>query len=71
MPVSASSAAFGCVNSAGQKQKPPVHLSLNRFLRVGFRGSKVTFHGGLILVRELDQLLGFGGLFVKRPSEID
>ncbi|OFW00066.1 MAG: hypothetical protein A3F68_05105 [Acidobacteria bacterium RIFCSPLOWO2_12_FULL_54_10] len=34
----------------------------NRFLRVAFQGSRVTSNGGLILVRELDERLGFGKL---------
>ena len=38
----------------GESGKQPFQLSLNRFLRVGFQGSKVTSDGGLILVRELD-----------------
>ena len=37
-------------------------LSFNRFLRVGFQGSRVTSDGGLILVRELDERLRFGEL---------
>ena len=46
----------------GENQKQPFQLSFNRFLRVGFQGSKVTSNGGLILVRELDERLGFGEL---------
>ena len=43
----------------GEGQKQGFQLSFNRFLRVGFQGSRVTSNGGLILVRELDERLGF------------
>ena len=46
----------------GEGQKQEFQLSFNRFLRVGFQGSRVTSDGGLILVRELDERLGFGEL---------
>ncbi len=39
----------------GESQSRPFQLSLNRFLRVAFQGSRVTSDGGLILVRELDE----------------
>ena len=44
----------------GENQKQAFQLSFNRFLRVAFHGSRVTSDGGLILVRELDERLGFG-----------
>ena len=44
----------------GESQKLGFQLSFNRFLRVGFQGSRVTSNGGLLLVRELDERLGFG-----------
>ena len=46
----------------GESQKQAFQLSFNRFLRVAFQGSRVTSNGGLILVRELDERLGFGEL---------
>jgi len=46
----------------GENQKQGFQLSFNRFLRVGFQGSRVTSNGGLLLVRELDERLGFGEL---------
>ena len=46
----------------GEGQKQPFQLSFNRFLRVRFQGSRVTSDGGLILVRDLDERLGFGEL---------
>jgi len=38
----------------------PFQLSFNASLQVAFQGSRVTSDGGLILVRELDERLGFG-----------
>lgn len=46
----------------GESQKQGFQLSFNRLFRVGFQGSKVTSDGGLILVRELDERLGYGEL---------
>jgi len=44
----------------GEKRNRPFQLSLNASLKVGFQGSRVTSDGGLLLVRELDERLGFG-----------
>ena len=44
----------------GESQKQGFQLSFNRFLRIGFQGSRVTTNGGLILVRELDERLALG-----------
>ena len=41
----------------GESGKQGFQLSCNRFLRVGFQGSRVTANCGLILVRELDERL--------------
>lgn len=46
----------------GEKQNGPFQLSFNASLKVDFQGSRVTSDGGLILVRELDERLGFGEL---------
>ncbi len=46
----------------GEKQNGPFQLSFNASLKIDFQGSRVTSDGGLILVRELDEKLGFGGL---------
>jgi hypothetical protein len=46
----------------GEIQKRPLQLSFNASLRVDFQSSRVTSDGGLILVRELDERLGFGEL---------
>ncbi len=43
----------------GEKHHEPFQLSFNSSLRVDFRGSRVTSDGGLIVVRELDEWLGW------------
>jgi hypothetical protein len=43
----------------GEAQNQPFQLSFNPALRVEFQGSRVTSDGGLILVREMDERLGF------------
>ena len=53
----------------GESQKQVFQLSFNRFLRVAFQGSRVTSNGGLILVRELDERLGFGELVEQHLSD--
>ena len=53
----------------GERQNQPFQLSFNRFLRVGFQGSRVTSNGGLILVRELDERLGFGELIEEHLTD--
>lgn len=46
----------------GEIQIRPSQLSFNASLIVDFQGFRVTSDGGLILVRELDERLGFGEL---------
>ena len=46
----------------GERLNGPFQLSFNSSLKVDFQGSRVTSDGGLILVRELDECLGFGDL---------
>jgi hypothetical protein len=53
----------------GESGKQPFQLSFNRFLRVGFQGSRVTSNGGLILVRELDERLGFSELIDEHLTD--
>ncbi len=53
----------------GENQKQAFQLSFNRFLRVAFHGSRVTSDGGLILVRELDERLGFGKLIEQHLTD--
>jgi hypothetical protein len=50
----------------GEKQNQPFQLSFNASLKVDFQGSRVTSDGGLILVRELDERLGFSELIEQR-----
>ena len=51
----------------GEIQNQSFQLSFNASLQVDFRGSRVTSDGGLILVRELDERLGFGEL-IEQPA---
>jgi hypothetical protein len=57
-----------------EKQNQPFQLSLNACLKINFQGSQVNSDGGLILVPELDERLGFGQLIThhltdrRRPS---
>jgi len=46
----------------GEIQSQPFQLSFNASLEVDFEGSRVTSDGGLVLVRELDEQIGFGEL---------
>ena len=53
----------------GEKQNEPFQLSFNASLKVDFQGSRVTSDGGLIVVRELDERLGFGELIAEHLSD--
>jgi hypothetical protein len=53
----------------GEKQNQPFQLSFNASLKVDFQGSRVTSNGGLILVRELDERLGFGELIEEHLAD--
>jgi hypothetical protein len=53
----------------GERQKRPFQLSFNGSLRVEFQGARVTSDGGLILVRELDERLGFGELIGRHLTD--
>jgi Transposase DDE domain group 1 len=53
----------------GESGKQTFQLSFNRFLRVAFQGSRVTSDGGLILVRELDERLGFSELIEQHLTD--
>lgn len=46
----------------GERQDRPCQLSLNRAWRMDFRGLRVSCGGGLILVRKLNERLGFSEL---------
>jgi len=53
----------------GEIQSQPFQLSFNSSLKVDFQGSRVTSDGGLILVRELDERLGFGELIRQHLTD--
>ena len=53
----------------GDKQDLPFQLSSHVSLKVDFQGSGVTSGSGLILVRELDEHLGFSDLFAQHVTE--
>jgi len=53
----------------GETQNQPFQLSFNTALKVDFQGSRVTSDGGLILVRELDERLGFGALIEEHLTD--
>jgi hypothetical protein len=53
----------------GESPKLPFQLSFNASLKVDFQGSRVTSDGGLILVRELDERLGFGELIQRHLTD--
>ena len=53
----------------GETQNQPFQLSFNSSLRVDFQGSRVTSNGGLVLVRELDERLGFGELIERHLAD--
>src|SRR5712664_4507929 len=55
--------------AVGETQKEPFQLSFNGRLKVDFQGSRVTSDGGLLLVRELDERLGFGALIERHLAD--
>jgi hypothetical protein len=52
-----------------EKQNQPFQLSFNASLKVDFQGSRVSSDGGLILVRELDERLGFSELIEQHLTD--
>jgi hypothetical protein len=53
----------------GDAQNQPLQLSFNPRLRIEFQGSRITSDGGLILVRELDERLGFSDLIAQHIAD--
>jgi hypothetical protein len=53
----------------GKKQNQPFQLSFNGYLKVDFQGPRVTSDGGLVLVGELDERLGFGDLVAQHMTD--
>ena len=55
--------------AVGETQNQPFQFSFNSSLKVDFQGSAVTSDGGLVLVRELDERLGFGELIERHLAD--
>jgi hypothetical protein len=55
--------------AVGETQNRPFQLSFNSWLKVDFQGARVTSDGGLLLVRELDERLGFGELIERHLTD--
>ena len=53
----------------GEQYHEPFQLSFNNSLRVDFQGSRVTSDGGLMVVRELDERLGFSELIAQHLTD--
>jgi hypothetical protein len=53
----------------GERQNQSFQLSFNASLKIDFQGSRVTTDGGLVLVRELDERLGFGELITQHLTD--
>jgi hypothetical protein len=53
----------------GEKQNQPFQLSFSASLRFDLQGSRVTSDGALILVRELDERLGFSELIQQHLKD--
>jgi hypothetical protein len=54
----------------GETGNEPFQLAFNCALKVDFQGSRVTSDGGLVLVRELDERLGFGEVRKIRSNRV-
>jgi len=53
----------------GETQKRPFQLSFNSWLKGDFQGARVTSDGGVLLVRQLDERLGFGELMERHLTD--
>src|ERR1700685_1725294 len=69
MRVLTPSGLCGGRAAVGERQGRPFQLSFNHGLRVDFQRAQVTSGGGLLLVRELDERLGFGELIERHLSD--
>ena len=56
--------------AVGERQEQPFELSFNGRLRVDFQGARSTSNGGLLLVLELDERLGFGELIERHLTDV-
>src|SRR6516164_1831439 len=68
MRPSTDSTPFGGGYPVGESPKQPFQLSFNASLKIDLQGPRVTSVGGLILVRELDERLGFGELIQQHSA---
>src|SRR5712691_8963803 len=69
MRVATQGTRSGGRHPMGEKQNQPFRLSFNTSLKIDFQGSRITSDGGLILVRELDERLGFGELIAQHLTD--
>ena len=53
----------------GERQSMAFQLRFNGFLKVDFQGARITSDAGVILVRELNERLGFGELINEHISD--
>ena len=53
----------------GEKQNQSFQISFNASLKIDFQGSRITSDGSLVLVRELDERLGFGELIDQHLAD--
>jgi hypothetical protein len=53
----------------GKIQNRPFQLSFNASIKVGLQGSRIRSDGGLILVCELEERLGFGQLIAQHLTD--
>jgi hypothetical protein len=56
--------------AVGERQNQPFQLPFNRFLKIDFQSSRVTSDGGLVLVREYDERLGFRELIARHLADL-
>jgi Transposase DDE domain group 1 len=54
----------------GETQNRPFQLSFNSWLKLDFQGARATTDGGLLLVRKLDERLGFGALIERHLTDV-
>ncbi len=53
----------------GEKPNEPLPLSFDASLKVDFQRSRITSHGGLVLVGELDERSRFGELIALHMTD--
>ena len=53
----------------GETENQPFQFAFNSSFKVDVPGARVTSDGGLVLVRELDERLGFGELIARHLAD--